>query len=117
MLSKISGEEIVKGFINDYPKVKDDFKKVLYDDGYMWNKGWKRQNAFGMEGGWLNPSTKLSIRIRWGIRNPSAIIYVEKEFADIITQFFDHHEIVAGIATANSDYDLLNERKVIEEIK
>lgn len=117
MLSKISGEEVIKGFINDYPKVKDEFKKILHDDGFMWNNQWKRQNAFGMEGVWFNPSSHLSIRIRWGIRNPSAIVYVEKEFADIITQFFDHHEIVTGITTANSDYDLLNERKVIEEIK
>ena len=117
MLSKISGEEVVKGFIDDYPKVKDEFKKILYDDGFMWSNTSKRQNAFGMEGVWLNPSSKLSIRIRWGIRNPSAIVYVEKEFAYKITQFFDHYVIVTGINYANSDYDLLNEQKVIEEIK
>lgn len=111
MLSKLSNEEIVKGFINDYTKIKDEFKEILRDDGYMWNAGWKRQNAFGMEGGWLNPSSHLSIRIRWGIRNPSAIVYVEKEFADEITRFFDRYEIVTEIVTPNSDYDLLNEQK------
>jgi len=115
MLNKLSSEEVIKGFISDYPKVKDEFKKTLHDDGFMWNKDWKRQNNFGMEGVWFNPSSKLSVRIRWGIRNPSAIVYVEKEFADKIIQFFGHHEIVAGIDYPNNDYDLLNEQKLQRE--
>lgn len=123
MLNKLTTDNVIKGFIDDYTKIKDDFKKVIYDNGFMWSKAWKRQNAFGTEGVWYNPVSKLSIRIRWGIRNPSAILYVEiekginKELMDKIVQFFSNYDVVVGINDANSDYDLLNERKVVEEIK
>ena len=115
MLSKISGEEIIKGLVNDYPKIKDDFKEMLRIDGFRWQNRWKRQNMFGMEGVWLNPISKLSIRIRWGVVNPSAIIYVEVEYLENIKKFLDSYELVNGMLYPNQDYDLLNER--VESVK
>lgn len=108
MLSKISNKEIVKGFIDNYPVVKDTFKEILHKNGFRWNKDWENRNIFGMEGVWFSPVSRLSIRIRWGVTNPSAIAYVEKEFFDKISMFFKSHEIVNGITSANDDYDILN---------
>lgn len=108
MLSKISGEEIIKGFINDYTKIKEEFKVTLKNEGFYWQNRWKRQNLFGMEGVWLNYISKLSIRIRWGVVNPSAIVYVEVEFLENIRKFFDNYETVMGMSSPNHDYDLLN---------
>lgn len=117
MLNKLTTDDVMKGFIDDYTKIKDDFKRVIYDNGFVWNKAWKRQNEFGTEGVWFNPVTKISMRIRWGVRNPSAILYVEidkgvsEELMDKIVQFFDRYEVVAGMNHPNEDYDLLNEQK------
>lgn len=108
MLNKLSNKEIIKGYINDYTKIKDAFKAVLHADGFRWNKNWDRQHLFGREGVWLSPSSKLSIRIRWGIKDSCAIVYVEKEFKKKIIQFFDRHEIVNGITSPGADFDLLN---------
>lgn len=108
MLYKFSGEEIIKGFVSDYPKIKDEFKKVLYDNGFRWQKDSYQGNEFGMEGTWINYGYRLSIRARWGKVNANAIIYVEKEFFDKIKKFFDYYIPDEGMDPVNFDYDLLN---------
>lgn len=108
MLNKISGKEIIKGFIRDYPKIKEEFKEMLKNDGFKWQNVWKRQNSFGMEGVWLNTISKLSIRIRWGVIHPSAIVYVEEEYLENIKKFLNSYEVVIGMLSPNQDYDLLN---------
>lgn len=50
MLSKISNEKIVKGYIYNYQKIKDDFKNVLKIEDFKWYKGWERFNTFSREG-------------------------------------------------------------------
>lgn len=112
MLSKFSGEEVIKGCIRDYPKVKDDFKKVLYDNGFRWKKDSYVGNEFGMEGLWIHYGLRLSIRARWGKTNPNAIIYVEKEFFDKVKKFFDLYLPSEGMDSDNTDYDLLNNGKI-----
>ncbi len=107
MLSKISGEEVIKGYISDYTKIRDAFKQMLYDEGFRWSREWARENAFGKEGVWLNPVTLLSIRIRWGVRFPSAVVYAEKEMEEIIPIFFDRYEFAVMISP-NEDYEALN---------
>lgn len=114
MLSKISSTEIIKGFVIDYQKIKGEFKELLKNEGFRWQNIWKRQNSFGMEGVWLNPVSKLSLRIRWGIMNSSAIIYAEIEFQKKIKKFFDSYDVVAGMDSPNQDYDFLNRGKVME---
>lgn len=117
MLSKISGKEIIKGFVSDYTKIKDEFKKILYGSGFRWNKDSYRGNEFGIEGTWINYGLRLSIRARWGKTNPNAIIYVEKEFFDDdnITKFFDYYILVDGMDSANIDYDLLNKGELFKK--
>lgn len=113
MLNKLSREEIIKGYVGDYSKIKEEFKEMLRTEGFRWNRAWERQNAYGKEGVWFNPVLKISIRIRWGIANPSAIIYVEKEFIEKIEKFFDYHGFSDGIDTPNLDYDLLNKGDIL----
>jgi hypothetical protein len=108
MLSKLSGDEVVKGLINDYTKIREEFRELLRNDGFKWQRGWKRENMFGMEGVWLSYVLKSSIRIRWGKVNPSAIVYVGAEYFEKIEKFIDSYEIVAGFSTPNHDYDRLN---------
>lgn len=115
MLSKFSGEEVIKGFIRDYPKIKDDFKKVLYDNGFRWQKDSYTGNDFGMEGVWINYGFRLSIRARWGKVNANAIIYVEKEFFDKVEKFFDYYMPSEGMDSENADYDLLNKEELFEK--
>ena len=115
MLRKFSGEEVIKGFIRDYPKIKDDFKKVLYDNGFRWQKDSYHGNEFGMEGLWINYGYRLSIRARWGKINPNAIIYVEKEFFGKVKKFFDSYLTSEGMESENSDYDLLNKGELFEK--
>lgn len=108
MFGKLSNDEIVKGYITNYSKIRDTFKEILRVEGFRWYKAWERHHMFGREGVWLNPVTKLSIRIRWGITYPCAIVYVEKEFSDKIKQFFNKRFYVDGILSPNEDYDILN---------
>ncbi len=115
MLNKLSNKEIIKGYINDYTKIKDAFKAVLHADGFRWNKDWDNQNLFGREGVWFSPISGLSIRIRWGVSNPCAIVYVEKEFKKKIIQFFDYYEIVNGMAPPSTDFHLLNKGELSEK--
>lgn len=117
MLRKLSGKEMIKGFVRDYTKIKDEFKKILYDNGFRWNKDSYRGNEFGIEGIWINYGLRLSIRARWGKANPNAIIYVEKEFFDYdsITKFFDYYILVDGMDSANIDYDLLNKGELFKK--
>lgn len=115
MLSKFSGEEIIKGCIRDYPKIKDEFKKVLYDNGFRWKKDSYVGNEFGMEGLWINYGLRLSIRARWGKTNPNAVIYVEKEFFGKVKRFFDLCLPSEGMDSENSDYDLLNKGEIFEK--
>ena len=115
MLSKFSGEEIIKGIVSDYPKIKDDFKKVLYDNGFRWQKDSYQGNGFGMEGLWINYGLRLSIRARWGKVNANAIIYVEKEFFGKVKKFFDLCFTNDGVDSENSDYDLLNQGKLFNK--
>lgn len=109
MLRKFSGEEIIKGIVSNYPKIKDDFKKVLYDNGFRWQKDSYQGNGFGNEGVWINYGLRLSIRARWGKVNANAIIYVEKEFFGKVKKFFDFYFPNDGMDSENSDYDLLNQ--------
>jgi hypothetical protein len=108
MINKLSTEVIVKGYIPDYTKIRDEYKTLLRLEGFIWMKCWERHNMVGMEGVWLNPVTRVTIRIRWGIVHPHAIVYVEKEFVDIIKQFFSKRFYVDGMSTPNEDYDILN---------
>lgn len=117
MLNKISEEEIIKGYIADYSSIKNEFKDALRSEGFRWNKAWKRENAYGMEGVWLNLVSKVSIRIRWGKANPSAIIYIEKGFIEKIEKFLDYYHPNDGIDIPNSDYDLLNKGDVLNLIR
>lgn len=114
MLSKFSGEEVIKGFIRDYPKIKDDFKKILYDNGFRWRKDSYQGNEFGVEGIWINYGLRLSIRARWGKVNANAIVYVEKEFFGKVKKFFDLCFPNEGMDSENSDYDLLNKGKLFK---
>lgn len=114
MLSKISNEEIIKGYIIDYSKTKDYFKQMLRHEGFRWMKIWERQNTYGKEGVWLNPITKLSIRIRWGIVYPTAIVYAEKEMEEVITKFLYRYEFTV-MSSPNEDYDILNKGVSMKE--
>lgn len=115
MLRKFSGEEIIKGIVSDYPKIKDEFKQVLYDNGFRWQKDSYQGNGFGMEGLWINYGYRLSIRARWGKVNTNAIIYVEKEFFDKVKKFFDLYLPNDGMDPENYDYDLLNQGKLFKK--
>jgi hypothetical protein len=115
MLNKLYGDEIIKGFVGDYPKIKDDFKKVLYDSGFRWKKDSYTGNEFGVEGLWINYGLRLSIRARWGKTNSSAIIYVEKEFFGKVKKFFDLCFTNEGMDSENSDYDLLNKGELFKK--
>jgi len=115
MLTKFSAEEITKGFIEDYPAIKDDFKKVLYDNGFRWQKDSYQGNGFGMEGLWINYGLRLSIRARWGKVNANAIIYVEKEFFSKVKKFFDLYLPSEGMDSENNDYDLLNKGEIFKK--
>ncbi len=117
MLGRFSAEEIVKGFVEDYPAIKDDFKKVLYDNGFRWQKDSYQGNGFGMEGLWINYGLRLSIRARWGKVNANAIIYVEKEFFGKVKKFFDLYIPYQGMDSENSDYDLLNRGEIFKKEK
>jgi hypothetical protein len=115
MLSKYSGEEIIKGIVRDYPTIKNEFKKVLYDNGFRWLKDSYQGNGFGNEGIWINYGLRLSIRARWGKVNTNAIIYVEKEFFDKVKKFFDLCLPVEGMYPENYDYDLLNKGELFPD--
>jgi hypothetical protein len=115
MLSRFSREEFIKGFVRDYPKIKDDFKKILYDNGFRWKKDSYTGNEFGMEGLWINYALRLSIRARWGKTNSNAIIYVEKEFFGKVEKFFDLYVPYEGMDSENGDYDLLNKGELFEK--
>lgn len=115
MLTKFSAEEITKGFIEDYPAIKEEFKKVLYDNGFRWQKDSYQGNGFGMEGLWINYGLRLSIRARWGKVNANAIIYVEKEFFGKVKKFFDLYLPSEGMDSENSDYDLLNKGEIFKK--
>ena len=111
MLSKISrndGNDVVKGFINDYTKIREEFKEFLKNDGFRWQRDWERRNMFGMEGVWLSYKLHSSIRIRWGRSNPSAIVYMGTEYFEKIKKFIDSYEVVDGFSSPNNDYDILN---------
>lgn len=113
MITKLSDEEIIKGFVNDYSKIKDEFKEVLKNNGFYWNRVREKFNQFGREGEWINPISKLSVRIRWGVVTPRAIVYVEKEFIDDVKRFFDSCKIVNGMKYPNQDYATLNLKKLV----
>lgn len=115
MLSKFSGEEIIKGFVEDYPTIKEEFKKVLYENGFRWQKDSYQGNGFGNEGVWINYGLRLSIRARWGKVNANAIIYVEKEFFGKVKKFFDLYMPYEGMDSENSDYDLLNKGEIFKK--
>lgn len=115
MLSKLSGEEIIKGIVSDYPKIKDEFKKTLYDNGFRWQKDSYTGNEFGNEAVWINYGLRLSIRARWGKVNANAIIYVEKEFFAKVKKFFDLCFTNDGMDSENSDYDLLNKGELFKK--
>lgn len=115
MLNKFSGEEIIKGIVRDYPAIKEDFKKVLYNNGFRWQKDSYQGNGFGMEGVWINYGLRLSIRARWGKVNANAIIYVEKEFFDKVKKFFDLCLPSEGMDSENYDYDLLNKGELFPD--
>ncbi len=115
MLGRFSAEEIVKGFVEDYPKIKDDFKKVLYDNGFRWQKDSYQGNQFGNEGIWINYGYRLSIKARWGKVNANAIIYVEKEFLNKVKKFFDLYLPSEGMDSENDDYDLLNKGEIFKK--
>lgn len=108
MMSKISRDEVIKGRINDYTKIKEELKKFLKNDGFIWQTGWQRQNMYGMEGVWLSYKLHSSIRIRWGKVNSSAIVYVGIEYFERINGFINSFEVVDGFSTPNHDYDILN---------
>lgn len=112
MLNKVSTAEVIKGFIIDYTKIRSDFKRLLHDNGFIWAKGWQRQTEHGMEGVWYSPTKRVSMRIRWGVLSPRAILYVEKEIdqslIDEIIPFFERHDITNGMSPVNYDFDLLN---------
>ncbi len=114
MLNKFSADEVVKGFIRDYPRIKDKFKKVLYDNGFIWKKDSYNGNEFGMEGTWINYGSRLSVRARWGKVNTNAIIYVEKEFSNKIKKLFDYYMPSDGMDSENTDYDLLNKGELFK---
>lgn len=115
MLNKFSGEEVIKGIVGDYPKIKEDFKKVLYDNGFRWQKDSYQGNGFGNEGVWINYGLRLSIRARWGKVNANAIIYVEKEFFGKVKKFFDLYFPNDGMDSDNYDYDLLNKGELFNK--
>ncbi len=115
MLGKLSTEEIVKGFVEDYLAIRDDFKKVLYDNGFRWQKDSYKGNEFGNEGTWINHGCRLSIKARWGKVNTNAIIYIEKEFFDKVKKFFDLYMPYQGMDSENSDYDLLNKGEIFKK--
>jgi len=115
MLNKLSGEEVIKGIVSDYPKIKEEFKKVLYDNGFRWKKDSYSGNEFGMESLWINYGLRLSIRARWGKVNTNAIIYVEKEFFGKVVKFFDLYFTNDGMDSENSDYDLLNKGELFKK--
>lgn len=108
ILNKLSGDDVIKGRINDYTKIREEFKEFLKSDGFKWQSGWKRENMFGMEGVWLSYTLHSTIRIRWGKVNSSAIIYVGEEYFEKIEKFIDSYEVVDGFSTPNQDYDVLN---------
>ena len=107
MLSKLSSDPVIKGYIKNYTKIKDSFKKMLQEEGFYWRGEWYRENMSGKEGVWLNPISKLSIRIRWGVTKPCAIVYAEPELEEILPKFFDKYEF-SPMNSPNQDYDILN---------
>lgn len=115
MLGRFSAEEIVKGFVVDYSAIKDDFKKVLYDNGFRWQKDSYQGNQFGNEGIWINYGYRLSIKARWGKVNSNAIIYVEKDFFNKVKKFFDLYIPYQGMDSENDDYDLLNKGEIFKK--
>lgn len=115
MITKLSDEEIYRGFILDYRILKDEFKKYIYDLGFIWNRDRYKMNQFGSEGEWFHPVEKISIRARWGVNNKGAMIYVKCEFFEKIKKFFDSYEVVNGMFTPNFDYDTLNSGLVLEK--
>lgn len=108
ILNKLSGDEVVKGRINDYTKIREEFKELLKNDGFKWQSRWKRENMFGMEGVWLSHMLHSTIRIRWGKVNSSAIIYVGEEYFEMIEKFIDSYEVVDGFSAPGHDFDILN---------
>ena len=115
MLNKLSREEMIKGFIGDYTKIKDVFKEMLRSHEFIWQKDWERHHMFGREGVWFSYASNVTIRIRWGRATPSAVIYVDNEFFDTMSKFFDSHEVVNGFEYPNFDYDLLNRGELLKK--
>ena len=108
MLTKLSKEEMIKGFVCDYTKIKDAFKEMLSENGFRWNKDSDKRHFLGREGVWFSYALHVTIRVRWGKASPRAIMYVDSDFLDTVRKFFDSYEIVDHMEYPNFDYDILN---------
>lgn len=109
MLTKLSNEDMIKGFINDYTKIKDEFKKFLKSEGFLWRTDWKRDHFHGTEGAWINYVNDVIIRIRWGKVDSSAFIYTNVEYLNKIGKFLTVYKVVKGFSSPNEDYLILND--------
>lgn len=115
MLNEISKEKTLKCFINDYTKIKDEFKEFLKSENLFWQFQWEREHFHGSEGVWLNHSTGILIRIRWGKVNSSAFIYTNIEILDKIKKFLTNYQFVDGFSSPNEDYLFLNDIDVVNK--